>query len=83
MPEELIRFTLNGKPAEACAHSTVAAALLSLGVTSFRRSMTGDSRAPLCGMGICFECRVTINGRPHQKSCQIPLASGMEVSTDE
>jgi D-hydroxyproline dehydrogenase subunit gamma len=36
----------------------------------------------LCGMGICFECRVTIDGREHCRSCQIPCAEGMEVRTD-
>jgi predicted molibdopterin-dependent oxidoreductase YjgC len=34
-------------------------------------------------MGICFECRVTIDGQRHQKSCQIPLVRGMVVLTDE
>jgi sarcosine oxidase subunit alpha len=33
-------------------------------------------------MGICFECRVTINGEPHQKACQIVVAPGMKVATD-
>ena len=33
-------------------------------------------------MGICYECRVTIDGRAHAKSCQIPCAEGMEVRTD-
>lgn len=83
MPDAPISFTLNGKPATAPPGSTVAAALLSANVTTFRRSVTGESRMPLCGMGICFECRVTINGQTHQKSCQIPLVPGMEVTTDE
>jgi sarcosine oxidase subunit alpha len=32
-------------------------------------------------MGICFECRVTIDGQPHARSCQIPLREGMEIRT--
>ncbi len=48
----------------------------------FRRSVTGETRAPLCGMGICFECRVTINGQAHSRSCQIPAAAGQNVVTD-
>ncbi|MBS1787768.1 MAG: FAD-dependent oxidoreductase [Acidobacteria bacterium] len=49
---------------------------------AFRRSVTGEARAPLCGMGICFECRVTINGQPHSRSCQIPAANGQNVVTE-
>ena len=52
------------------------------GVQGFRRSVSGEPRGPLCGMGICFECRVTINGREHCRSCQIPCEPGMEVRTD-
>jgi sarcosine oxidase subunit alpha len=43
----------------------------------------GESRGPLCGMGICMECRVTINGQPHCRSCQTLCEEGMEVRTDE
>ena len=60
----------------------VSAAVALSGASLFRRSVTGEPRGPLCGMGICFECRVTIDGRPHCRSCQIPCASGMEVRTD-
>jgi sarcosine oxidase subunit alpha len=34
-------------------------------------------------MGICFECRVSINGTPHCRSCQIVCESGMRVNTDD
>ncbi|HEY4962870.1 MAG TPA: 2Fe-2S iron-sulfur cluster-binding protein [Terriglobales bacterium] len=47
-----------------------------------RRSVSGEPRGALCGMGICFECRVSINGRPHCRSCQILCEPGMEVNTD-
>jgi sarcosine oxidase subunit alpha len=36
----------------------------------------------LCGMGICFECCATIDGRPHQRTCQASCRSGMEIRTD-
>ncbi len=63
--------------------SSVAAAVLANGITHFRRSVAHEPRAPLCGMGICFECRLTINDEPNQKSCQIVLTEGMSVKTDE
>lgn len=77
-----VRMTVNGQEDLYSKSSTVAAELMFSQVTSFRRSVTGEPRGPLCGMGICFECRVTINGRPHQKSCQILCAEGMVVETE-
>jgi D-hydroxyproline dehydrogenase subunit gamma len=59
----------------------LAAALLSAGITAFRVSVTGRPRAPICGMGSCFECRVTVDGRPHQRSCLLPCVAGMIVET--
>lgn len=60
---------------------TVAAAVAIAGETAFRHSISGEPRAPLCGMGICFECRVMINGIPHARSCQILVKPGMEIRT--
>lgn len=59
----------------------LAAALLSAGVSAFRVSVTGMPRTPICGMGSCFECRVTVDGRPHQRSCLLPCVAGMVVET--
>lgn len=53
------------------------------GVTQcFRRSQGGAPRAPLCGMGVCFECRVTIDGEAHALACMTPAREGMRVATD-
>ena len=71
---------LNGKAKEVTAGSTVAAAILQAGATS-RTSLRGEARQPLCGMGICYECRATVDGREHQRSCQILCRPGMSVVT--
>jgi sarcosine oxidase subunit alpha len=63
--------------------SMVAAAVLKAGVGTFRRSVTGVARGPLCGMGVCFECRVTVDGVAHVRSCQTVCENGMDVRTDE
>ena len=82
MPESVrsLALTVNGVPIAVQPGTTVAAAVLTAGAPT-RISVTGEPRAPLCGMGICFECRVTIDGVPHQRSCQILCRSGMHVST--
>jgi len=77
-----VLIRINGRPFEALPHTTVAAAILATGHTAFRRSVSGQARAPLCGMGICFECRVSIDGSPHQRSCQIAVREGMEIVTE-
>ena len=82
MPE-LVTLKINGVSVSMTAGSMVAAAVLESGVTSFRRSVSGEARGPLCGMGICFECRVTIDGVAHVRSCQTICENGMDVRTDE
>lgn len=74
---------VNGRPVAVPAGSTAAAAIAMAGPLHFRTSVGGEPRGPLCGMGICFECRVTIDGCPHQRSCKTVCRSGMEIRTDE
>ncbi len=80
---EPIIVQVNGKSVSVAAGTIVAAAIAAHGTTGFRKSILGKFRAPLCGMGICMECRVTINGRKHCRSCQILCEPGMEIRTDE
>jgi sarcosine oxidase subunit alpha len=79
----LIELTINDRLVEVEESVTVAAAVFISEIDSFRRSITGETRGPLCGIGICFECRVTIDGVPHVRSCNIVAREGMKVSTDE
>ena len=80
MPDE-IRIVLDGVEAMVPAGSSVAAALLRAGSGVARRSVTGAPRGPLCGMGVCQECRVTIGGRRHQRACMMLVHEGMEIGT--
>jgi len=82
MPEQ-VTLQINGKAVTVPAGTVVAAAIAQAGQQPTRRSVSGQARAPLCGMGICFECRVTIDGRPHRRSCQTVCEDGMEVQTDD
>jgi sarcosine oxidase subunit alpha len=80
MPET-VALWINGDPIRVPAGTTVAAAVLIAGETTFRRSVSGQARGPLCGMGICFECRLTIDDFDHCRSCQIVCQDGMKVRT--
>ncbi|MFZ4636649.1 MAG: (2Fe-2S)-binding protein [Pirellulales bacterium] len=84
-PHGPVRITIDGVAVECAIGTSVAAAILNrggLGSWHVRTSVTGSPRGPLCGMGICFECRATIDGRPHERTCQLPVHDGMEVRTD-
>lgn len=69
----MITVTINGRAIEVPAGATVAAAVMRAGVAGFR---------PLCGMGICFECRATLNGRAYERTCQKSCEPDMEIRTD-
>jgi sarcosine oxidase subunit alpha len=79
---EQVTVTVNGKPVAVPSGATAAVAIALAGVAC-RKSVTGEWRGPLCGMGICFECRAVINGKPHCRSCQIVCSPSMEISSDE
>jgi len=81
MPDQLINLCIDARNVSVAPNVTVAAAIAMTGSGITRLSVGGTPRAPLCGMGVCQECRVTINGRAHQLSCQTLCAEGMHVVT--
>ncbi|MGH7469457.1 MAG: (2Fe-2S)-binding protein [Longimicrobiales bacterium] len=78
-----IELRVDGRTVQARADATVAVALIQLGIWTFRRSVSGQERGPVCGMGTCYECRVTIDGVRHRRACLQRVAPGMEISTGE
>jgi len=80
MPEQ-IAVTVNGSLVVVAPGTSVAAAMMKAGA-SCRTSVSGEPRGPLCGMGICFECRAEIDGILHSRSCQILCVAGMNIKTD-
>lgn len=76
-----IPVTINGKQIFVREGISVAAAVMMAGEPC-RYSVQGQPRGALCGMGICMECRMTINSVPHRRACQVLCAPGMEVATE-
>lgn len=76
-----LRLVIDGTAVEVLEGSSVAAALAH-GPGRFRRSPSGAMRAPLCGMGLCFECQVRIDGQPGRRACLTPAAAGMQIETE-
>jgi sarcosine oxidase subunit alpha len=77
---DLLTITINGREVRVKSGTVVSAALLTADIPC-RRSVTGQLRTALCGMGICFECRATVDGVPHRRTCQLLCHSGMVVET--
>jgi D-hydroxyproline dehydrogenase subunit gamma len=76
----MIELQLDGTALRVTEGTTVAAALYLAGNGTSRTSVSGQRRAPLCGMGICQECRVTIDGQ-RRLACQTLCRGGMSVET--
>jgi NADPH-dependent 2,4-dienoyl-CoA reductase/sulfur reductase-like enzyme len=81
MPPSTITLTLDGQQVSVPAGATVAAALVNAGIAHCRISVTGEARGPLCAMGVCYECRVSIDEVPHQRACVATCAQDMRVET--
>jgi glycine/D-amino acid oxidase-like deaminating enzyme len=76
-----IAFRFDGRDLPAIEGETVAAALTAAGILTLRRARSGAPRGLWCGMGACFECVVTVDGRPEQRACLVKVVDGMEVSS--
>ena len=75
-----VPVTIDGRPFAARAGDTVAATLLAAGVKACRTTpVSGAARGPFCLMGVCFDCLVTIDGRPNQQGCLVPVREGMSI----
>ncbi|HEY1579228.1 MAG TPA: 2Fe-2S iron-sulfur cluster-binding protein [Terracidiphilus sp.] len=81
MASESFSITVNGRLLRVREGTSVAAAMM-MANEPCRISLRGEPRAPLCGMGICMECRATVNGVQHGRTCQLLCAPAMEVVTE-
>jgi hypothetical protein len=74
-------ITVNGRDIEVKPGTVIGAALLAAGIPC-RTSVSGQPRTALCGMGICFECRATIDGITQRRTCQQLCHPGMVIETE-
>lgn len=78
-PAEPVRIRFDGTEIEALPGETVAAALAAADIVAVRQARSGAPRGPFCGMGVCFDCLVTIDGKPNQRACLTKIEAGMDV----
>lgn len=77
-----ITITIDGVSAAARSGETVAAVLLRQPEPWSRTTEDGAPRAPYCMMGVCFECRATVNGQLSTQTCRTPVQEGMRVERE-
>ncbi|MBW1730253.1 MAG: (2Fe-2S)-binding protein [Deltaproteobacteria bacterium] len=78
------QIEVDGKKIVARAGQTIAEAILDNGLKVFRRTRNGAPRSFYCGMGVCYECRMIVNGAPNVRTCMTPATPGCKVvSQDE
>ena len=79
----VVTITIDGRALGVRAGTLVAAAIeIAAPGRGARLAVGGSRRQPLCGMGVCGECRVTVDGQAHRLGCQTFCADGMEIRTD-
>lgn len=76
-----VEVLVEGTPVLVPEGASAAAAVLLAGLEAIRETpVTGSPRAPLCLMGVCFDCLAEIDGVPNRQACMVPVAPGMRIA---
>ncbi|HET8594479.1 MAG TPA: (2Fe-2S)-binding protein [Intrasporangium sp.] len=77
-------FEFDGTPVPFRPGQTIGAALVADGRPSWRTTrLAGSPRGIFCGIGVCFDCLVTVDGEPNQRACLVRADAGQVVTTQE
>jgi len=76
-----VTISFDGEAITALPGESVAAALSAAGILAYRRTASGAPRGLFCGMGACFDCIVTIDGKANQRACLAKVAQGLRIES--
>ena len=77
-----VAIVVDGHEVAAHEGESLAAALLASGRRLTRwTSRTGEARGYFCGMGVCQDCLLTVDGLPNVRACMTPVRDGLRVET--
>lgn len=77
-----VRIAVDGETIPAHEGESLAAALLAAGRRFTRwTARAGEPRGYFCGMGVCHDCLVAVDGHPNVRACMTPVRDGMSVDT--
>jgi D-hydroxyproline dehydrogenase subunit gamma len=74
---------VNGQPVPATPGQTIAEAMLAKGLRTCRSTRSQSPRGVFCGVGICYECRMIVNGIPNIRTCVTLAMPGMRVRVQD
>ena len=84
MSTQAFAFQFDGHAVSAQPGQSIAAALIAAGQRSWRRTRAGGTpRGVFCGIGICFDCLITVNGEPNRRACLIEAQPGDVITTQQ
>mgnify|MGYP006269471735 CR=1 FL=1 len=78
-----ITFLLDGEEITAYEGETVATVMMAEDKIAMRTTTKGEPRGVFCGMGVCFDCLVVVNGVANTRACMTWVSPGMRVSTQQ
>ena len=80
----LVEIAVDGRTVRAIDGQSVAGALHRAGIDVLRHNpATGEPRGAFCGMGVCFDCELTIDGAAGQRACLAHVHAGMRIETGD
>ena len=74
-----VTISFEGEPLRVRDGESLAAALTAHGIREFRETRSGAQRGVFCGMGVCQDCLLEVDGMPNQRACMTKAAEGMRV----
>ena len=80
--DEIVRIEFEGRLINGRKGESLAATLTHAGIRSFRKTKTDAERGIFCGMGVCQDCLVEIDGVPKQRSCMVKIEKPVSVRKD-
>ena len=77
-----VSIVVDGKIIEAFEDEPIASALFAAGIYVFHKTrIRREPRGYFCGIGLCSDCVVTVDGTPNIRSCITPVKNGMKITT--
>jgi predicted molibdopterin-dependent oxidoreductase YjgC len=75
-----VQILVDGEAVEAHEGESLAAALVASGRRATRwTTRTGEPRGYFCGMGICHDCLVSVEGLGNVRACVTAVSDGIRV----
>lgn len=75
-----VSFTFNGDSYEGAQGQSIAAALMASGVRELRTTrFHNEPRLIFCGIGVCFDCVVVVNGVANQRACLVEIQQDDQI----